>query len=257
MVAEATSVRPARGLLRGIRIVAGRELGACFDSSIAWVYAAVFLLLAHGIFMNDFFLGGRLEMDEYFRALPLLLVLFVPAITMRGWAEERAQGTFELLATLPFRTVELVLGKYAAALAFYLVVLLGSLPIVVMLCWLGEPDLGRIAAAYVGAVLLGALFLAVGLWASSLTREQVVAFVLAAFACALLVLLGHERVVEVLDGLAPAWQPGSWLAASCSALPRYEAFCRGWVGFVDAAFFAVLAGVFLWLNARQVARRPE
>lgn len=257
MVADATSHPRASGPLRGIRIVAGREIGACFDSSIAWVYAAIFLLLAHSIFMNGFFLGGRLEMDEYFRVLPLLLVLFVPAITMRGWAEERAQGTLELLATLPFRTAELVLGKYAAALLFYLTVLAGSLPIVVMLCWLGEPDLGRIAAAYLGAVLLGALFLAVGLWASSLTREQVVAFVLAAFACALLVLLGHERVVEILDGLWPAGRPGSWLAASCSALPRYEAFCRGWISFVDVAFFAVLAGVFLWLNGRQVARRPD
>ena len=153
--------------------------------------------------MNGFFLDSVVDMAPYFRALPFLLTLFIPAITMRSWAEERASGTFELVMTLPLRPIAIVLGKYFAALLFYLAVLLGSLPIVIMLFCLGKPDLGLLAASYSGAVILGALLLAIGIFVSGLTREQIVAFVAGVFVCAILVLSGHEKVVEVLDGLAP------------------------------------------------------
>jgi ABC-type transport system involved in multi-copper enzyme maturation permease subunit len=240
-------LRP-RGFLAGTRVVWRRETAAYFDSSIAYVYAAVFLLLSHAMFMNAFFLESVLEMDAYFQTLPYLLALFVPAITMRSWAEERAQGTFELITTLPLRPFELVAGKYLASLSFYLAVLAGSLPLVVMLVWLGEPDLGLCASSYVGAVLLGAFFLAAGLFVSGLTREQIVAFVLSTFLCALLVLTGQPNVVEVLDGLTPSWQVGTWLADSLSVLPRYETFCRGAVSLADLAWFALATASFLWLN---------
>ena len=85
------------------------------------------------IFMNGFFLDSVVDMAPYFRTLPFLLTLFIPAITMRSWAEERASGTFELVMTLPLRPIAIVLGKYFAALLFYLAVLSGSLPIVIML----------------------------------------------------------------------------------------------------------------------------
>lgn len=237
-----------RGLFRGVRVVSRREVGAYFDSSIAYVYAAVFLLLAHSVFMNSFFLESVLDMSEYFRALPFLLALFIPAITMRSWAEERAQGTFEIVMTLPLRSSEVVLGKYVAALIFYFTVLLGSLPIVIMLWCLGKPDLGLIVSSYLGAACLGALFLALGLFVSGLTREQIVAFVLGTFACALLVLSGQEKVVEVLDGLAPTWQAGTWLYESVSVLPRYESFCRGVISLADVTYFAVTSAFFLVMN---------
>jgi len=236
------------GVLRGIRVVTAREIGAYFDSLIAYVFAAVFLLLAHYVFMNGFFLSSVLEMGEYFQALPFLLALFIPAITMRSWAEERSHGTFEIVMTLPLRSFEVVLGKYAAALVFYLAVLLGSLPIVIMLLCLGSPDLGLIATSYLGAALLGALFLALGLFVSGLTREQIVALVLGVFACALLVLSGHEKVVEVLDGLAPTWQVGTWLYESVSVLPHYESFCRGVVSLADVVYFALTSAFFLVMN---------
>lgn len=243
---------PARpeplGFLQGTRVVLDREVAAYFDSSIAYVYAAVFLLLSSGIFMNGFFLESILDMGAYWASLPYLLALFVPAITMRSWAEERSQGTFELIMTLPLRSFQIVLGKYLASLAFYLCVLAGSLPIVVMLFLLGKPDPGPIASSYLGGILLGSFFLAVGLFVSGLTREQIVAFVVATFACAILVLTGEEKVVEVLDGLAPRWQPGTWLYESVSVMPHYESFCRGVVSLGDAAYFVVLGGAFLVMN---------
>ncbi len=248
-MAETAPARAPRVALRAARVVFLREASAYFDSSIAYVFGAVFLSLSGGIFMNDFFLRGRLDMSEYFRVLPFLLPLFVPAITMRSWAEERSRGTFELIMTLPLRPVEIVLGKYFAALVFYATVLLGSVPIVVMLLALGRPDVGLIVASYLGAGLLGAFFLAIGLFLSGLTREQIVAFVVTTFVCALLVLSGQEKVVEVLDGLKPSWQLGTWLYESVSSVSHYEVFTRGVVSLADAGYFAIGSVFFLLLNA--------
>jgi ABC-type transport system involved in multi-copper enzyme maturation permease subunit len=236
------------GFMDGVRVILARETGAYFDSAIAYVYAAVFLLLAHAIFMNGFFLESILDLGEYFRVLPFLLALFIPAVTMRSWAEERSQGTFELLMTLPLRSFAVVLGKYLASLGFYLAVLAGSFPLVLMLLFLGKPDLGLIAASFVGALLLGALFLAIGLFISGLTREQIVAFVLGTFACSLLVLSGEVKVVEVLDGLTPSWQVGTWLYETVSVLPHYESFCRGVITLGDTAYFAITSAFFLAMN---------
>jgi ABC-2 type transport system permease protein len=236
------------GFVRGVGVVLGREAAAYFDSAIAYVYAGVFLLLSSGIFMNGFFLQAVLDMGEYFRTLPFLLALFMPALAMRSWAEERAHGTIEILMTLPLRTSQLVLGKFLAAAAFYLAVLGGSLPLVVMLVWLGEPDLGLVASSYAGAVALGSFFLALGLFVSGLTRDQIVAFAVATFACALFVLSGQQQVVEVLDGLAPAWQAGSWLRESASVLPHYESFTRGVISLGDAGYFGLTGGFFLVMN---------
>ncbi|MBI4585998.1 MAG: ABC transporter permease subunit [Planctomycetes bacterium] len=246
---DAASGRRKVSPIQGVRIIFQRETSAYFDSSIATIYAAVFLVLSSSIFMNSFFLNAAVEMDEYFRTLPFLLVLFIPAITMRSWSEERSQGTIELILTLPVRPFQIILGKYLAALLFYLAVLAGSLPIAFMLLWLGRPDLKLIASSYLGAAFLGSFFLALGIFLSGLTREQIVAFVLATFACALFVLSGQEQVVEVLDGLTRGWQLGTWLYESVSVLPHYQSFCRGVIALGDLAYFMLLSACFLILNA--------
>jgi len=234
--------------LAGTRIVLNRELGAYFDSPIAYIYATVFLVLSCSTFMNSFFLDAVVDMSAYFEILPFLLIPFIPAITMRSWAEERAEQTFELLMTLPLHSFQVVLGKYLAALGFYSIVLLGSLPIVAMLTWLGDPDAGQIAASYLGALLLGGFFLSFGLFASGLTRDQIVAFALATLLGFVFVLSGHEKVVEVIDGLTPSWQLGTWLYESVSVLPHYEAFGRGLIGLADLLYFALMSGFFVWMN---------
>lgn len=233
---------------RGVRVVSGRELEAYFDSPIAYVSAAVFLVLSGTLFMNSFFLRGVVDMGPYFEALPFLMVPFAPALTMRGWAEERAQHTFELVMTLPLHPMQLVLGKYLAALLFYAVILVGSLPIVVMLLWLGSPDMGIILSSYVGALLLGAFFLAFGLFVSGLTQDQIVAFVLGVLLGALFVFSGHEKVVEVIDGLTPSWQAGTWLYESVSVMPHYAAFGRGVLGLGQLLYFGLMSGFFVWMN---------
>jgi len=239
---------PSPGRLSSTWVVTARELGSYFDSPIAYVYATAFLVLSCGAFMNSFFLASVADMSAYFESLPFLLILFAPAITMRTWSEERAQQTFELIVTLPLRSAELIVGKYLAALLFYLLILAGSLPLVVMLVWLGDPDLGLIAAGYLGAACLGALLLAGGVFVSSLTRNQVVAFVLGAALACLFVFSGHAAIVEVVDGLTPSWQVGTRLYESVSVLPHYQAFTGGLVGLGHLLYFGLLSGFFLWMN---------
>ena len=232
----------------GVRVILMREIEAYFDAPIAYIYASVFLVLSCSTFMNTFFLNGVLEMGPYFDILPFLLIPFVPAITMRVWAEERAQHTFELLMTLPLQSFQVVLGKYLAAICFYLIVLAGSLPILAMLLWLGAPDVGLILSSYIGAVFLGAFFLAFGLFVSGLTQDQIVAFVLGTLLGFIFVLSGHEKVVEVLDGLAPAWQVGTVLYESVSIMPHYEAFTRGAVTLSGTLYFVLMSAFFVWMN---------
>jgi ABC-2 type transport system permease protein len=236
------------GFASGCRVIMMRETRAYFDSPIAYIYATVFLVLSCTGFMNAFFLDGVVDMTGYFDALPFLLIPFAPAITMRSWAEEHANNTFELLMTLPLNSLQIIIGKYAAAVLFYLLVLCGSLPIVAMLLWLGEPDLGLILCGYVGAVFLGLLFLAFGLFLSGLTHNQIVAFVLTILAGAFFVLSGYDEVVEVVDGLAPTWQLGTWLYESLSVLPHYQAFVSGVISLGHVLYFFLMCAFFLWMN---------
>lgn len=237
------------------RLIAGRELGAYFDSNIAYVYTIAFVVLTNTIFMNDFFLAGNLEMGGFFDRLPLLLCAFLPAVTMRLWAEERKQRTLELLLTLPIRPSQAILGKFGAALALYLIFLAGSLPIVVMLTMLGSPDLGPIASGYLGLLLLGSMFLALGMCLSAVSGDQIIAFVLTLVACSFLVASGDDRVVDVVDGLAPALAPGTFLYETVSIAPRYDPFVRGVIELPAVLYFVLQGALYLWINAMLLGSR--
>ena len=251
---EQTDRLSVREFFSGVYVVLSRELEAYFDAPIAYIYASVFLVLSCSTFMNAFFLNGVLEMAPFFELLPYLLIPLIPAMTMRSWAEERAQHTFELLMTLPLRSGQIVLGKYLASLAFYFIVLLGTLPIVVMLLWLGSPDLGLIFASYFGAVMLGGFFLAFGLFASGLTQDQIVAFVLATLFGFVFVLSGHDKVVEILDGLAPTWQLGTFFYESLSIVPHYTAFTQGLIDVSAVLYFLLMIAFFIWMNDLSLKR---
>ena len=250
-------VRARPPLLAGVRVVARRELAATFESGIGHVVAIGFVLLANAIFANDFFLAGRVDMTPWFERLPYLFVLFLPAISMRLWAEERRARTFEVLVTLPLAPLQLVLGKYLAALALLALLLAGGLPVVLMLAWLGSPDPGLILGGFMGAAACGALLLALGALLSALCRDQIVAFVASVLCASLLVLSGHERVVAVLDGLAPALAAGTRIERTLSLLPHYQALTRGVVSLSALVYFAGLSAALLAANALVVARTRD
>ncbi len=238
----------------GVGAVASRELAAAFESAIAYVASCAAWIGVSALFMNEFFLTGRLDMTPFFDLLPFVLVLLVPALSMRVWSDDLRTRTFELWMTLPLPTFSVVVGKFLAALALYALFLLGTTPIVGMLAALGEPDLGRIAAGYLGALLIGAQLLALGVLCSSLTSDQIVAFLATAFAGLALLLLGEPRAVAVIDGLAPNAAIGTFVADTFSALPHYQNFVRGEVALASLVYFAGFAAACLFLNGLVVEK---
>jgi ABC-2 type transport system permease protein len=244
-----------KNAVSGAWIIARRELGSSFDSPIAYVYTVAFVLLANSVFMNEFFLTGTVDMTGFFDQALLLLPVFLPAITMRSWAEERKQRTIEMLLTMPIQPMQAVLGKFVASLGLFGLLLAGSLPIVIMLQVLGEPDHGLILSGYLGLALFGSLALALGQFLSALCRDQIVAFVTTSVSVFVFVLLGDDRVVAVLDGLAPDLSLGTRLLDSISITPHYEAFVRGVIGLPGLVYFVGFSALFLWLTALVLERK--
>ena len=229
-----------------VKTIFRREFAAYFNSPIAYIFIIVFLALNCGLFMTPFFLAGRADMRDFFGNLPLFLIFFIPAVTMRLWAEDQRSGTFELLMTLPMKASEVMLGKYLAAMAFYVVALLGTLPVPIMLTMLGNPDLGAVFGGYLGALLLGGLYMSVGIFTSGLLKDQISAFILGMLACFLLFLVGMPAVSATVDGWFPGF--GSFLASSLGLMSHYSSLQRGVLELADLAYFLCLTGVFLVLN---------
>jgi len=232
--------------MSNVRTVFDREFAAYFNSPIAYIFIIVFIVLNCGLFMTPFFLQGNADMRDFFGNLPLFLIFFIPAISMRLWAEDKRSGTFELLMTLPMKTSQVMLGKYLAAMAFYLVALAGTLTIPLMLIALGNPDLGAIAGGYLGAILLGGLYMSVGIFTSGLLRDQITAFILGMLACFALFLLGIPAVSATIDGWIGGL--GSFLQNGFGLMPHYQSLGRGVLQLGDLTYFLALTGAFLALN---------
>ena len=243
MKSESLSLRER---LDRIGLVCRREAAASLDVGISYVTTIAFALLVNSIFMNQFFLSGTVDMTGFFEFLPLALAFFLPAISMRLWAEERKQRTVELLLTLPIRPAQAVLGKYFAALLQYALFLACTLPIPIMLEVLGDPDRGLIFAGYLGLLGFGALFLALGSLLSALSKDQIVAFVVTTTLGYVLVLSGNEDVVSILDGLFPSLRIGSGLRNTLSVMPHYEAFVRGVIQLSSLIYFIGASALLLW-----------
>jgi ABC-type transport system involved in multi-copper enzyme maturation permease subunit len=233
--------------MSNITTIFKREFAAYFNSPIAYIFIIVFLVLNCGLFMTPFFLQGMADMRSFFGNLPLFLIFFIPAVTMRLWAEDKRSGTFELLMTLPMKSSEVMLGKYLAALAVYAITLLGTLPIPLMLMMLGNPDLGAILGGYIGALLLGALYMSVGIFTSGLLRDQISAFILGMIACFILFLVGIPAVSATIDGWIGGF--GSFLQNSLGLMTHYQSLQRGVLELGDLTYFLALTGVFLGMNA--------
>lgn len=223
-----------------------RELAAYFNAAIAYIFIIVFVVINAGLFMTQFFLINRAEMRSFFLTLPFLLAVFLPAVTMRLWAEEKRGNTLELLLTFPMSTQSLVLGKFLASFVFYLAALAATLPLPVMLHVLGRPDTGAIAGGYLGTALLGAFYLAVGIFVSGLVRDQIVAFILAMMACFALHLMGMDFLATSMDGWLPGL--GTFLKEHVGSAGHFEAFSKGVLDTGDVLYFMIGTVMFLVLN---------
>ena len=156
-----------------------RELSAYFFSPMAYIVISVFLLITGWFFTSELFLSNSSSLRNVFEIITFIFIFFIPAITMRLLSEERKSGTIELLVTMPVSDLEIVLGKYFAGLGLLIVALFFSLPYAFTLMVLGQPDIGMLISGYLGLVLLGASYVSIGVFASTVSKNQVVAFIIA------------------------------------------------------------------------------
>jgi len=238
----------------GFVAVFRRELASWFATPPGYVFLAVFAgaAAAATLLVGGFFARGQADLRVLFGFLPWLLLVFVPAVAMRLWSEERRGGTVELLLTRPLGPLAAVLGKLAAAWAFVALGLAGTLPLWATVAWLGAPDHGAIAAGYAGALLMAGAYLAVGAAISATTDSQVVAFVVAAAACFLMTAAGSPIAVALAGEGAPAAMLEA--LARFSILARYDALARGLVEARDVLFFLSAIALAVFANVLAVER---
>jgi ABC-2 type transport system permease protein len=236
-------------------IIAKRELAAYFATPLAGVFLTIFVAAtgAFAFYIGGFFDRGQANLFAFFAYHPWLYLLLVPAVAMRLWAEERKSGTIELLMTLPVSPAEAILGKFAAAWAFIGLALLLTFPMWITVNVLGDPDNGVILASYLGSFLMAGAFLAIGAFISALTKNQVIAFILATTVCFLLVMSGTELVQNTLR----AWGPGivADAVSAMSFLSHFEEITRGVVGLGSIVFFVSLIVFALFANAVAVEQK--
>ena len=230
-------------------VIARRELSSYFYSPIAYVAMVVFLLLCGGMFWMDFEPGEPAAMRTIFDKMINVLVFIIPILCMGLLAQELASGTIETMMTAPVSETDMVLGKFMGSVAFFVILLVPTLLYVLLLRAYGRPDIGPIVSGYLGIILVGAMFISVALFCSSLTRFQLVAAVAAAAFLTLITIV-------------------PWLAGGLTELPafgrkivdqavyrRYTDFSRGVIDTGNVVFFLVSTAVFLFLTVKVLESR--
>lgn len=232
-----------------IKTIFKKEFKSYFNSPIAYIYITTFLVLSNWLFFRGFFLENQANMRNFFQLMPWIFLFFVPAISMRAWAEEKKAGTMELLMTLPVRDFEAVLGKFLASLAFLGLTLILSFPLPITVYSLGSPDQGPIIGGYLGTFLLGGAYLAIGLFISSLTENQIVAFILGITISFIFFIIGENIVLFAVPG---------WFAPVLEYMGlgnHLESISRGVIDSRDIIYYISIMFFFLYLNIRSIESR--
>ena len=228
-----------------------REIGYYSNSPVAYIYINVFLIVMGIFFFAAFFMENQASMRMFFQLLPWMFLFFVPAVTMRLWTDERKSGTMEVLMTLPIKDWEVMLGKYFAALAFLLITLALSFPLA-MICYrtaLVPPDAGPIWGGYIGAILMGGAYLAIGIYFSSLFDNQIITLIMTIVFLAVLLLIEADIF---LYKLPPLVQP---FFAFIGLGGHFESIGRGVVDIRDILYYVSLIFFFLFLTVRSIESR--
>lgn len=237
--------------MRSIWTIARREFVAYFISPIAYVYLITFLVITSWLFFRGFFLIGQADMRAFFGMMPWIFLFFVPAVAMGKWAEERKLGTLEILCTLPIRDAEIVIGKFAAGLGLIVTALVLTLPIALTVWLVGDLDWGPVVGGYIGLIFLGGAYLSVGLTISSLTENQIIAFILGVAVSFVLLIIGTPIIVGGGRGLLT--QALQYLGLAT----HFSSIARGVIDSRDVVYYLSVIGFFMYLNFKAVRTRAR
>jgi ABC-2 type transport system permease protein len=226
-----------------------KELMAYFNSPIAYIFIGVFLVVGNWLFFKDFFLHNQVSMRGYFSLLPFIFLFMAPAITMRLWAEEKKSGTIEFLLTLPINDLQAVLAKFFGALVFLSIALIMTLSLPITLAFLGNVDMGPVIGGYIGALFLGGAYLALGIFISGLTKNQIIAFILGLAVCFAAFMIGEPFVVNGAPSFAAPIMQSIGLGS------HFSNIAKGVIDSKDIIFYITFIFFFLWLNAKMIEGR--
>ena len=226
-----------------------REFKSYFTTPVAYVFLIIFLFFSGYLtFKQGFFAIRQADMNTFFMNMPLLFVFLVPATAMRLWAEERRVGSIELLLTLPVTVTQAVLGKFCAAWLFIIIALALTFPMVITVCFLGDPDAGLIITGYLGTVLMAGAFISIGSFFSAISKNQVISFVLSVVACAVLVFAGMPTTLNYLATFLPAGLVSA--IGTMSLQTHFESIQKGLLEFKDFSYFILL--IIGWIAASSI-----
>ena len=242
--------------MRETLVVFRRELRSFFLSPIAYVFGILLVsvllyYVSEGALQN----GARASAEGLFATLPLMLVLFLPGLTMRMWAEERKLGTLELLMTFPVRIGQLVIGKFLACVVYLACVLALTIGLPLTLGAYGKLDWTPVLGSYLASLLFAGSFVAVGMFWSSTTRDQMVAMLLSLVSLFVLYQLGNPQNVEYASDWMPAWLVD--LVSGLSPHKYFVSIARGVLDSRDIVYFACFCGFFLYANALVLESRRQ
>ncbi|MCA8973254.1 MAG: ABC transporter permease subunit [Planctomycetes bacterium] len=237
-------------------VIFRRELKSYFLSPIAYVFGALLLaLLLFFATSNMLVQGASADMQAFFTILPFVFVLFLPGLTMRLWAEEQKLGTIQLLMTFPVRVSHLVIGKFGAAVLFLGFVLVMSVGLPLTLGAYGRLDWPPVIGAYCASLLFASSFVAVGMFWSSATQDQIVAMLLSLCSLLALFFVGNPVLVDAITGWMPAWMVD--VVTGVSPYMYFQSITRGVIDTRDIVYFACFCGFFLYANAMMLNRRRQ
>lgn len=238
--------------MRNVLAITGRELGAYFGTPIAYVFLVVFVVLS-GImtfYVGNFFGRDVADLQPFFIYVPWLYLVFVPAVGMRLWAEEKKSGSIELLMTLPITVPEAVVGKWLAGWLFIGVSLVATAPLWITVNILGSPDNGVIVVSYLAVFALAGVMLAIAAWASSLTHNQVIAFVIAVAASFLFVTSGTPLVLDAVRTVAG--DAAGDAISSLSVLSHIHQPLSGVINAADIVYAATMIAFWLFATSLMI-----
>ena len=226
-----------------------REFNSFFNSTIAYIFITVFLVLVNFFFFKSFFMNGVLSMRSFFDLTPWILLFFIPSVTMKVWAEEKRAKTNEILFTLPVSDWNIIMGKFWGAFAFVALTILLTINIPITLMLMGKVDLGPIIGGYFGLLFLAGTYIAIGMFTSSITSNQIIAYILGAVIAFSFYIISQQFVIFTASSFFTS------VFTTLGLSYHYSSISRGVLDIYDIVYFMGFIAVFLLLNYIIIKKR--